>query len=226
MLNLNVSDRKEQAVANWLIDASVSSRQPEHRRLRRVFEYLNPSVAVTNAHISHDTVRRRIVELHHRHEKSIINHLRGISGLIHISFDGWPRPRLPELKCPHTGANVAAQTLDILESYEIVDKIGYITLDNAGNMDTATDAMAIGYKNNWLVVAGAQGRASTPPPIRTSGSSNRINSSGLIVYYGNPIVIRVLRRLLNTHTAICCTSTHKTSVKMRITTQSSRISSI
>ena len=74
MLNLNVSDPKEQAIANaliqrfskdhfqkllieWLIDANVSFRQPEHRRLRRVFEYLNPSVAVANAHISHDTVR-------------------------------------------------------------------------------------------------------------------------------------------------------------------------
>lgn len=149
-----------------MIDANVSFRQPEHRRLRSVFEYLNPSVAVTNAHISHDTVRRRIVELHHRHKKSIINHLRETPGLIHISFDGWrSRNRhalygilcfyvdgsglpsklvlgLPELKRSHTGANIAAQILEILESYEILDKVGYITLDNAGNMDTATDEMA------------------------------------------------------------------------------------
>jgi hypothetical protein len=79
MLNLDASDPKEQAIANaliqrfdkdrfqkllieWVVDANVSFRQPEHRRLRYVFEYLNPSVAVTNAHISHDTVHKRIVD--------------------------------------------------------------------------------------------------------------------------------------------------------------------
>ncbi|OBS20285.1 hypothetical protein FPOA_20876 [Fusarium poae] len=74
MLNLDTSDPKEQAIANaliqrfdrdhfqkllleWVVDANISFRQPEHCRLRRIFEYLNPSVAATNAHISHDTVR-------------------------------------------------------------------------------------------------------------------------------------------------------------------------
>ena len=81
MLNLDASDPKEQAIANaliqrfdkdrfqkllieWVVDANVSFRQPKHRRLRHVFEYLNPSVTVTNAHISHDTVRKRIVDLY------------------------------------------------------------------------------------------------------------------------------------------------------------------
>ncbi|KAK2470539.1 hypothetical protein H9L39_17835 [Fusarium oxysporum f. sp. albedinis] len=74
MLNLDTSDPKEQAIANaliqrfdrdhfqrllleWVIDANISFRQPEHGRLRRIFEYRNPSVAATNAHISHDTDR-------------------------------------------------------------------------------------------------------------------------------------------------------------------------
>jgi hypothetical protein len=59
MLNLDTSDPKEQAIANaliqrfdrdhfqrllleWVIDANISFRQPEHGRLRRIFEYLNP----------------------------------------------------------------------------------------------------------------------------------------------------------------------------------------
>jgi hypothetical protein len=29
-----------------------------------------------------------------------------------------------------------------LESYEILDKVGYITFDNAGNMDTAMEEIA------------------------------------------------------------------------------------
>ncbi|KAG7404489.1 putative AC transposase [Fusarium oxysporum f. sp. rapae] len=183
MLNLDTSDPKEQAIANaliqrfdrdhfqrllleWVIDANISFRQPEHGRLRRIFEYLNPSVAATNAHISHDTVRRRIIDLHLQQKTRIIDHLRSVPGQIHIAFDGWrSRNRhalygivcfyvdkngvpsklvlgLPELKNCHSGGNIAAQILEILESYEILDRVGYITLDNAGNMDTAMEEIA------------------------------------------------------------------------------------
>lgn len=37
----------------------------------------------------------------------------------------------------HCGENVAAQVPEIPEGYEILDKLGYITLDNATNMDPA-----------------------------------------------------------------------------------------
>ncbi|KAM4067718.1 restless-like transposase [Hirsutella rhossiliensis] len=121
MLNLNASDPKEQGIANaliqrfdkdhfqrllleWVVDANVSFRQPEHCRLRHIFEYLNPSVA--------DGVPSKLVL------------------------------GMPELKISHSGENIAAQILEILESYEILDKVGYITLDNAGNMDTATEEIA------------------------------------------------------------------------------------
>lgn len=74
MLNLDASNPKEQAIANaliqrfdmnhfqrllleWVVDANISFRQPEHDRRRRIFEYLNPSVAATNAYISHNIVR-------------------------------------------------------------------------------------------------------------------------------------------------------------------------
>lgn len=49
---------------------------------------------------------------------------------------------LPELKVSHSGENIAAQILEILKSYEIFDKVGYITLDNAANMDTAAEEIA------------------------------------------------------------------------------------
>ncbi len=183
MLNLDTSNPKEQAIANaliqrfdkncfqrllleWVVDANISFRQPENRRLRRVFEYLNPSVAATNAHISHNTIRRRITDLHLRYKSQIIDHLRTVPGQIHIAFDGWrSRNRhalygivcfyidsngepsklvlgLPELKLSHSGKNIAAQIMEILESYEILGRIGYITLDNAANMDTAAEELA------------------------------------------------------------------------------------
>ncbi|KAM4063352.1 restless-like transposase [Hirsutella rhossiliensis] len=151
MLNLNASDPKEQGIANaliqrfdkdhfqrllleWVVDANVSFRQPEHCRLRHIFEYLNPSVAVTNAHISHDTVRKRIVDLYIRYKTCVIDNLKSTRAKFIL--------RMPELKISHSGENIAAQILEILESYEILDKVGYITLDNAGNMDTATEEIA------------------------------------------------------------------------------------
>ncbi|KAM4060766.1 restless-like transposase [Hirsutella rhossiliensis] len=182
MLNLNASDPKEQGIANaliqrfdkdhfqrllleWVVDANVSFRQPEHCRLRHIFEYLNPSVAVTNAHISHDTVRKRIVDLYTRYKTCVIDNLKSTRPnshcvrrlafqesarfirdyMFYIDKDGVPSKLvlgMPELKISHSGENIAAQILEILESYEILDKVGYITLDNAGNMDTATEEIA------------------------------------------------------------------------------------
>jgi len=45
--------------------------------------------------------------------------------------------------------------------------------------------------------AWGRARHSPAPAARTSGSGNRIVSSGLIVDYGDPIVIRELHRVSN-----------------------------
>jgi hypothetical protein len=39
----------------------------------------------------------------------------------------------------HTGENIAAEMLEIIRSFNIEDKVGYFTLDNAGNNDTAME---------------------------------------------------------------------------------------
>ncbi|KJZ68294.1 hypothetical protein HIM_12315 [Hirsutella minnesotensis 3608] len=183
MLKLDVADPREQAIANalikrfdkehfqkllleWILDANISFRQPEHYRLRQIFEYLNPSVATTNAHISHDTVRRRMLDLYAQQKARVVEHLRNTPGQIHIAIDGWrSRNRhalhgvvcfyvdqhgnqfklvlgLPELKVAHSGDHVAEQILEIIDSFDIRDKVGYLTLDNAGNMDTAAESIA------------------------------------------------------------------------------------
>ena len=78
MLGLDVSKLREQEIANalirrfdksrfqkllieWMVDSNGSFRQAEHPRLRRIFEYLNPSVEQTQAYIGHDIVRKQIV---------------------------------------------------------------------------------------------------------------------------------------------------------------------
>ena len=49
---------------------------------------------------------------------------------------------LPELKICNSGENIAAQIMEVLEIYEILEKVGYITLDNAANMNTAAEGIA------------------------------------------------------------------------------------
>ena len=92
--------------------------------------------------------------------------LRRSSGQIHIAFDG-ARTRIrhalygvtavfrdednqlrklvlgiPELGERHSGENIAAEILDIIRSFGIEDKVGYFTLDNAANNETAMREIA------------------------------------------------------------------------------------
>ncbi|KAM3554984.1 hypothetical protein ARSEF4850_006205 [Beauveria asiatica] len=90
----------QRLVVEWLVEGNPSFREPESKRLRDIFEYLNPLVASADAHISHDTVRKRAVAEFEKHKEKVI------------------------------------------VSYEIPkEKIGYFTLDNAPNNDTAMDTI-------------------------------------------------------------------------------------
>jgi hypothetical protein len=48
---------------------------------------------------------------------------------------------LPRVLGAHSGANIAAALMEVLEKYEIADKLGYMMLDNATNNDTAVEAL-------------------------------------------------------------------------------------
>jgi hypothetical protein len=91
--------------------------------------------------------------------------------LIHIAFDGWRSNNrhalygiicyllntfghpeklvlgLPELAERHSGGNIAAHVIEVLKSYNITNKVGYFTLDNASNNDTAMEEIgkALGF---------------------------------------------------------------------------------
>jgi hypothetical protein len=156
----------QRLVVEWVVESNLSFREPESRRLRAVFEYLNPFIAGADAHVGHDTVRKRATAEFERHKTKAVEVLRNAPGLIHISFDGWrSRNRhalygvacffrdedgkarklilgMPELTIRHSGANIGHEIVEILESYEIPEeKIGYFTLDNAPNNDTALETI-------------------------------------------------------------------------------------
>ncbi|KFA77852.1 hypothetical protein S40288_09764, partial [Stachybotrys chartarum IBT 40288] len=186
--NLDLNAPREQAIANhliknfdknvfqrlvveWIVESNLSFREPENKRLRAIFEYLNPFVASADAHISHDTVRKRAVFEFEKQKEKVIEVLRNAPGLIHISFDGWRSQNkhalygvacffrnedgkawklilgVPELTVRHIGANIGHEIIEVLETYEIPDeKIGYFTLDNAPNNDTAMDTIGERFK--------------------------------------------------------------------------------
>jgi hypothetical protein len=156
----------QKLLINWLIESNLPFRTIGHPRLREIFTYLNPLIRDTKALITHPTVRQILIKEYRKHRKAVVNLLRDSPGFIHIAFDGWSSRNkhclygitcsflderyqvqkivlgLPELSTSHKGENIAAEIIEILSSYGIGNKIGYFTLDNASNNDTAMEAIA------------------------------------------------------------------------------------
>ncbi|KAK5996238.1 Putative AC transposase-like protein [Cladobotryum mycophilum] len=165
-----VKEAFQQCLVNWIVDANLPFRTLEHPRLRQAFKYTNPLVKDSNTMINHTTIRNRLIAEFNSNKDVIKQTLRKSPGLIHIAFDGW-RSRnqhtlfgitccyldpafhlqklvlgLPELRDSHTGANIANEIANILDEYDINDKIGYFSLDNASNNDTAMASLATKYE--------------------------------------------------------------------------------
>lgn len=189
LLRLDPMDKKEQLLANelkrqfnplyfqrllveWIVHDNLSFWTIESPRLRAIFEYLNPAVETTQANLSHDTIRKRIVSLFQDHKETVREMLQASPGQIHISFDGWTsrnhhamygivahfldedyQPQkvvlsMPKLATRHTGQNIAAQITEILKEFNLAEKIGYFNIDNASNNDTAMVALAMTFGFN------------------------------------------------------------------------------
>ena len=93
----------------------------------------------------------------------VLETLKVARGKIHIAFDGWRTPNrrnlygiaaffetstnrpekiilnIPEVAGRHFGATIAGYVIDSITAYQIGDKLGFFTLDNASNNDTAID---------------------------------------------------------------------------------------
>jgi hypothetical protein len=88
MMKLDTRDSREQQIANqiigrfdrstfqrlvvgWIINSNSSFRQSEDPYLRAAFEYLNPLVKSTEAHVTHDTVRRQILKVYEENSEGV-----------------------------------------------------------------------------------------------------------------------------------------------------------
>ncbi|KJZ71327.1 hypothetical protein HIM_09263 [Hirsutella minnesotensis 3608] len=158
VMKLDLHNPREQAIANalikcfdrghfqrllmnWIVARNHSFSIAEENELREIFQYLNPSVALRGANLTHTTIKEKVAVAFEQHKHKVIEVLRKAPGLIHISFDGPARRRseFQSLVLVHRGSNIAAEILDVIEAYGIQDKIGYFTLDNAENNDTAME---------------------------------------------------------------------------------------
>ena len=115
-------------------------------------------------------MHRLAVQQFDRYHSTVQEVLNRSPGQIHIAFDG-ARTRnrhalygvtavfrdnenqlqkvvlgIPELVERHTGENIAAEILEIIRSFGIEDKVGYFTLDNAANNETAMAEIAEEHK--------------------------------------------------------------------------------
>ena len=160
---ISAFDRTEfqRRIVRWLISANLPFRTVEHPHLRDLFSFLNPSVETQQANLSEKTVHAIVVREFERHKDTVAKTLRESPGQIHLIFDGWTsrnrlslygvsavfrdsesKPHkivlgLPEIEDRHTGEKIAEAILEVIHSYEIHEKIGYFTVDNATNNDTA-----------------------------------------------------------------------------------------
>jgi hypothetical protein len=156
-------DHFQRLLMNWIVARNHSFSIAEEDELREIFDYLNPSVAVRSANLTHTTIKEKVAVAFEQHKQKVVEVLGKAPGRIHISFDGWRSGNrhtlygvccflrdennkpckitigVPELSVSHTGTNIAAEILDVIEAYQIQDKIGYFTLDNAENNDTAME---------------------------------------------------------------------------------------
>ncbi|KAF4472338.1 restless-like transposase [Fusarium albosuccineum] len=165
--NSFISRFDKQHFRRMLVELIVSSNQSfsfaENPILREIFDYLSPSVSIQRANLSARAVRYKIIQEYNRHKKKVIEVLRNSPGAIHISFDGWTsrnklvlygiacffrdeKNRLCKIMIGvpeahrHFGSTIGGEVLDVLHTLGVSpEKIGYFTLDNAENNDTAME---------------------------------------------------------------------------------------
>ncbi|RKK93598.1 hypothetical protein BFJ70_g17727, partial [Fusarium oxysporum] len=167
--NSFISRFDKQHFQRLLVELIVSSNQSfsfaENPILREIFDYLSPSVSIQHANLSARAVRYKIIQEYNRHKQTVIEVLRNSPGALHISFDGWTsrnklalygiacffrdekiRPCKIMIGVPeahrHFGSTIGGEVLDVLHTLGVSpEKIGYFTLNNAENNDTAMEVI-------------------------------------------------------------------------------------
>jgi hypothetical protein len=156
-------------IVNWLVETNLPFTAATSPALQAAFSYANPQVITQQAMPEPRAVRKQILSDFHKYKSRVTEALARSPGQVHIAFDGWTsrnrhgflainaqfldetfEPRkilldLPHVEGNHTGANMAAHIEEVLEQFGLAttsDQLGYFTVDNASNNDTALAELA------------------------------------------------------------------------------------
>lgn len=151
---------------DWIIHDNASFRVVGSKRFVSLLQYLlltKPSLEefLRSHPRDHTTIQRWVMKMFQQNKTQIQNEIEQSLSSVHISFDLWTSPNrhallgvagywitkegqrkgvllgLRQLLGPHSGSNQAAIVWDVLKAYNIPKRLGYVTLDNASNNDTA-----------------------------------------------------------------------------------------
>ncbi|EXU95156.1 hAT family dimerization domain protein [Metarhizium robertsii] len=132
----------QRLLVQWIADGILSFRLSEHEALHKMLEYLNPLVRETSAHLTHKTIRTRLVNEFHAYKSHVIDTLSRSPSK--ETF----QPRkivlgLPTISVSHTGENISIAVTEVLEEFELVlqNRVGCFILDNAANNDRAVEEL-------------------------------------------------------------------------------------
>jgi hypothetical protein len=169
------NQRFRYAVIDWIVANNHPISELETPAFRRLIGIANP-LAEAALWKNHRSVSQYVVRLFNWLKPRVVRELSQSLSKIHISFDGWttrggkrgflgivahyvsPQGELrdlpialPQLTGAHTGERLAEVTLLIFDQFGINEAtLGYFTLDNAANNDTAIAAIGRKFSFNPL----------------------------------------------------------------------------
>ena len=157
----------------WTISHDVAFNQVRDTYFRTFLDYVNP-VANRMLPDSDSTIKTHAEGLFAEGKQRLRHILATALSDIHITCDMWTSPNhlgllaviahftsekpehctvtlaLKELQGEHSGENQAGVVLDVLNDYEIRNKLGYMVMDNVGSNDTLINAVATSLNNEGV----------------------------------------------------------------------------
>src|SRR5579859_1340301 len=154
----------EKNLVEWMLRDRIPFSQVESMSFRKFIASIRHD-DVSFIPRSGDTVRSWILARFNQARDEIKEHFAMAVSNIHISCDMWSSPNnyallgvgghftnpdhrqrtsmigMPRVSGAHTGVNIASVVADVLQLYNIGQRLGYMMLDNATNNDTAVKAV-------------------------------------------------------------------------------------
>lgn len=162
---VNEETKLKEEICAWIVDANVPMWCVRHQTFQKMLLRLNPGLVQAVVPQSDTTIKRWLVDMYKQHKANIMSSLENSLSKIHISFDLWTAPNaLPLIgvvghwldqevvyqtrllamelvQGSHTGENQAPYLLKVINDFNLNDKLGFMTADNATSCDHAVQAL-------------------------------------------------------------------------------------